>query len=477
MMSSLSNTNDLYAVGWSTLSCSGEALAIGTISAYLISQIKLFSAFVDFLYRPLLIFAYSLPAFALNFFASAASISTSHDALIIAFTLIIPMETFIANGAAEADVFDRRPVGSRWRRFILIRLPAMTPSVLHGLAVCAPWALLGTMLLEVAQGKTGLGLQLAVQGQKGFGAQLPIIIFITVVSGSLFFFFQIASWAIRRRLSLANLPPRATLLPPRALDISVWLVGWAIILVVCGWWALHIRFPVMVAVPTDFNLLKSVAQDLGTEILQSLLSSGMSIVGGLGLGLFCALFSFAWPSVRAAATTALMPMQIVPLQVFAPLLLIISLAAGGQHSWTGQEGVQPDWASTLTGSLAAAFVAFQFFLGWLAMLPGVSSGILRAYGRHEPRLIWHVYLPWMIRGISSLLPSLVPRTVLAVLVTEFLVTERGIGGALALLRGQRQFHESFVTVVALLLTVFLVQAVAVLISRTADNSSLEHVHG
>ena len=63
------------------------------------------------------------------------------------------------------------------------------------------------------------------------------------------------------------------------------------------------------------------------------------------------------------------------------------------------------------------------------------------------------------------MPVLLPRTVLGVIVAEYIISKQGLGGALALGRAMRDFKGTFVIVMLLIIAALLIQSVASLYGR------------
>lgn len=466
----------LVGVAQLTLHQAGCGLVFAVGAAFLVFELRRRFHKFDFLYRPILLFAYSIPAFALSLFAGAAGFPESFDWLLVGLTLIIPLEMAIANGAAEADSLDSAGIGPAWRRLLHIRVPAMTPALLLGLALSIPWALLGAMLLEVVQGNDGLGQRLAADGQLGLQAQVPAVALLVIVSGGGFFCFAGASLLVRAKLSLSKHPPRATIFPPRNIEFGPASFLWGLLIIALSSWAMHIRYPTMVAAPLDLTPLRNLMPNLSFQVLQTLTSTLFGASLGILAGMLTAIASIVWPSSRRAFELLLLPLQIIPLQVFAPALLVFALATSAPIYLSETPPFGMDWPAVTVGLLASTYVTLQYLSAWLTILPGRTSGILGAHNSGNLRVIRFVFLPWLVRGAAAFLPAVLPRAVLAILVTEYLVTQKGLGGAIAQARGQRAFHETFVLVIVMITVVFTIHgAVTLYVSRISNSWRMNRV--
>ena len=82
-----------------------------------------------------------------------------------------------------------------------------------------------------------------------------------------------------------------------------------------------------------------------------------------------------------------------------------------------------------------------------------SSSLLETRGRSNLQIVKYIDLPWLLKAGWSALDVAMPRTLLAVLVTETLVTYRGLGGYLAIQRGRANFAEAWGALLLLLIII------------------------
>lgn len=450
-------TAQIWHVAWPTIQQASLGLACGFLAAIVVHAVRSRAARVDLTYRPLIIIAYCVPTFALSMFAAAAGLPADLTWILVGLTLIIPLETALANGVAEADALDGRAVGAGWRRFWFVRAPAMIPSLLMGLSIGAPWALLGAMLIEVSEGNQGLGLRLATDAQLGFEAQAPLAAAAILVSAGAYAILRAAAAIIRDALGLSTTPARRAMLPPRNIEFGPVALGWGVLLTFLIWSLMHVRDDVPVGAPWDPEPLLRMMPSLPINWLQTLGSVTVSTAAGVAVGLAAVIVGLIWAWSRPVLDALLLPLQIIPLNVFALPLIMLTLLTAPPMTFDTPATLIVDWVSILVGTLATAYVTLQYLSVWLLLLPGRRSGLLASVAKGDPQVLRHVYLPWLSRGAGAFLPALLPRVLLAVLITEYLVTKRGLGGAIGAGRAERDFKGTFVLIMALVLTAFLLQ--------------------
>ncbi len=454
-----------------TLQHASAGLVTGLVAAILINVVRKRSKLLDLLYRPIVIAAFCIPTYAISMFARAAGVPSEAAWILVGLTLIIPFETALAKGRVEADTLDVVEAGTVWRRFWLIRLPAMLPSVLKGMAIAVPWALLGTMLIETVEGGQRLGVRLATAALSSFDARVWLISVVVAISFTGYMVFVLLSEFIRQRLGLRKLPSRRAIMPPESVEFGPFAFFWGCLLVTGIWYGLSLNHPVTVGTPLDAAPLGQLMPLLPIHVVQTLKSILISLLLGTVVGVAAVFLAMAWPWTRALIVALLIPLQIVPLHAITVWLIMLSRATTPPLTFEMPADVVLDMASITIGFLCSAYLIFEHLSDWLQLLPGRGSGLLSCIPPLNGRLLWIVNLPWLARGVGALLPLLLPRVLLAVLVTEYLVTKRGIGGALAATRANMDFKENFMLLIILIVLAFLIQMLTTLYVRL-NNANL-----
>src|SRR5919198_1288728 len=230
--------------------------------------------------------------------------------------------------------------GNRWTVFWKVRIRAAMPSILVGLRIAAPAALLGAILGEFLGGDRGLGVFMMnsmaqFETARTWGAGLVS----TAIAGLAFGMFALLG---RRATVRAHLPtiglgaqtdvPRAATPGRRALFVirNVAIAGGVTL---AAWYAFILVFhldPVVAKSPLDVVRFFIVGPDAGdhrhlilTALLQTLPLAGIGLLCGLAAACGGAILFVLRPSVEKVVMPFAMILQSVPLAAMTPLIVIL----------------------------------------------------------------------------------------------------------------------------------------------------------
>lgn len=418
------------------------------------------------LFDPWLILLYSLPPFVTVIAATAFDFENEAVPLLAAASIIFPLTVLLSESLAEGASFARSSYAGRpILKFIKIVLPAASPGILAAIGTCLPWLLLATMLAEIATStRGGMGIRLHNELQKGTaGPFLAVVIFTSV---GLYLFLIIVSRLLRYLLSInhdssirqdgsdaENLRPGEALFEVLTLMMSI-LIFWGV---------LHSITPDLAQTPQRvFEVISASGNRVFDAVVLTLVTTVAALVLGGFIGLSCAILRKCYPHLGAFFAAPLLPLQIIPMIVFVPILLSWQLSLEHQL-WLnplrrppGVFGILPSLLpSLLVASLATAYAFFEIGKSQLARLPIMKGALLSSRTSGDRKVVVNVDLPWIVRAIPEALSVAMPRALLAVLVTEVLVTSAGLGGYLADQRGRSNFAQTWG---ALMILLFLVVA-------------------
>lgn len=428
---------------------------------------------------PLLVICYALPPSAMVIVGQAFRLTHLLELGLVVVSISFPMSMFAVQAADRAALFSRRfPVGSDVRRLRLVSLPYVLPDLLSGLATCMPWAMLATLLAEIASADTGgLGLALMNSMQLGFGASRPYIIVAALISvlpyGMLLGLASLLRvWLNLPRQSHPGLQTEAHRRLPILAEVALMTMFAAIV-----WTMAHLRadilVPDIIKVARALNAHGSV---LFGALFNTLFTTILSVAAGILLGgsLALAAHNFRW--LKVPAITLLLPLQILPLIIFVPLLFQFNLIL---EDWLFGSALQPPpgivgafpgfAAAFIIAGLATGYVAYNVVINELERLPLTRGSLIEALPPGDLRRLQHIQLPWAIRATPLIAEIAAPRALLAVLVVEVLATRSGLGGHFAIQRAGSSYTETWTTLLFMLIAITVLTALSGLLTRHQSN--------
>jgi ABC-type nitrate/sulfonate/bicarbonate transport system permease component len=343
----------------------------------------------------------------------------------------------------------------------LVRLRSAVPSVLAGLRIAAPAAVLGAMLAEFGGGfRWGLGSYLLGSLGSANPARIwGIGIVATAVAAAGYGLFAL----IGKRAGATTTDATTAATGPEALESSgrqpLWL---RIVLsiasggIVLGLWSLSLRLlgisPIVAKTPLAVvHYLTSgyAASEARHELWHALGQTIPLMFLGLACGLAAAFALALLLSLRPALANAVLPFALVsqtmPLPALTPLLVLIF-----------GRGVTAIVMVTISVTFFPSFVTIAQGLDQSPQGPG---DIVTAYGGSSLAVLRYVKLPNSIPYLLTAARLAAPRALLGVMIAEFLATGTGIGNLVNTARGMLDYGmiwaiAAISVVIALALTQF-----------------------
>ena len=341
----------------------------------------------------------------------------------------------------------------------LVRLRSSLPTLLAGLRVAAPAAVLGAILAEFGGGgRWGLGVYLLGSLGRADPARLwGIGLTATAIAGIAYAIFAALGTRLAgatRAVTLAAVPlpeppvrSRAAALAIAAAAIALPFLLWWLVLQLLGTSPIVARTPWGVV---EYLFLAPAAAQAQQQVLAALAQTLPITLAGMAAGLAFALLLAITGLVLPALGRALLPIALVtqtmPLVALTPLLVLL-LGRG-------------------TAVIVAITVSVTFFPAYvtlaqgLALVPRAAFDLVRAYGASWWRELTLVALPSAMPYLITAAKLAAPRALLGVMIAQWLATGTGLGNLLNQARGYLDYGMVWtVAAVSVLVSVLFYQLV------------------
>lgn len=346
-----------------------------------------------------------------------------------------------------------------------VRLRSGLPTLLSGLRVAAPAAVLGSLLAEFGSGGTaGLGTYLIGSLGRADPARLwGIGLTATAISAAA---YLAVGWVARR--FAGNTQP-ATLGVGQVAggtDGSPWsrlALGLAALAVPLLIWAAAVWLAQQggvseVVVRGPWGVLEHLfasddAADNRLRLGQALAETVPQALAGMALGLLVAFALAVLTTVWRSLGDTLLPVSLVtqsmPLVALAPLIVLV---------------FGRDTAGILAITVSVTFFpAFVTIAQGLQNVPVLAHDLVRAYGGGQRVWLRRVAVPWATPYLFAAARLAAPRALLGVMIAEWLATGTGVGNLLNESRGMLDYGMIWsVSLVSVLVAVALHAAIAAL---------------
>jgi NitT/TauT family transport system permease protein len=420
-----------------------------------------------FFLHAILFLAYAIPPFATSQIGFILGLLEGLPTMIVAAAVALPLSSFLSQAGRNAR--DWFPAMRVLRGVPVLRhvyLPAAAPFIALGLAVCMPFAVLAAMLAELAVGTPGLGPTLFHAIQRGSANAWPSLSLAASLSLVPYIGLLVLSGALRRLYFLREIRFTGQYFgrsdPSHFGTELLYLAG----VIAIMWVILHWRAPILAPALSKTASVIIGMSSLHKAVLLTIASTVIASVIGTMIGLTMALIASVVPFTRIAIVPLLLPLQALPLIVFVPPLLAFELALQGPAVIGGEWKLIPALVpSIVVGALTAAYVAYEVGLAWLLALPHGLGPLVACRSPLNASVLYNIRVPWLARAVPLVLESGLPRTFLAVMVCEYLVTAEGLGGLLYQSRGQRAFAESWAVLLTVMASTALIWTVARAVAR------------
>lgn len=326
--------------------------------------------------------------------------------------------------------------GGDWATMRLVRLRSALPTILGGLRVAAPNAVLGAILAEFGGGgRWGLGAYLIGSLGRGEPARLwGIGLVATAIAGLAYAVFAVAGSRVvgsSRAVTVATATPLATANwtgnPVKAAALALASALLPLVL----WWLLikGLGVPELIAKTPlgviDYLFLAENSASAQTRLLaalaQTLPIAALGLFAGLAFAFALAICSETLPALTRALMPVALITQTMPLVALTPLLVLL-LGRGT--------------AVTLWITISVTFFpSFVTIVQGLSLVPRAALEVPRAYGAGKLAELRLVAIPASLPYLFAALRLAVPRALLGVMIAEWLATGTGLGNLLNQSRG------------------------------------------
>ena len=356
--------------------------------------------------------------------------------------------------------------GGRWDALRIVRFRGALPSILAGLRVAAPNAVLGAILAEFGGGgRWGLGAYLLGSLGRGEPDRLwGIGLMATLIAGVSYAVFAVLA---SRTLGATRAVTLNTAVPDTDLGTTsligrIALTLGTIMLPFVMWWG----FIKLTGVPdlisktpwgvVDYLFLGPTAESAQARLLAALSETlPITFVGmaaGLVFAFLLAISSRLFPRAIEAFLPVALVTQTMPLVALTPLLVLILGRGTSLTLWV-----------TISVTFFPAFVTLA---QGLALVPRSAEDVPRAYGASRWTELRMVTLPASLPYLFAATRLTVPRALLGVMIAEWLATGKGLGNLLNQSRGFLDFGMIWsVAAVSVLLSVVFYQLVVMVEKR------------
>lgn len=349
-----------------------------------------------------------------------------------------------------------------------VRWRSGLPTLMAGLRVAAPAAVLGSLLAEFGSGgSAGLGTYLIGSLGRADPARLwGIGLTATAISALAY----LGVGALARLFAGDTLPATTPLGRPagqrvgrsrvRAAAVALVAVGMPLLL----WWgfveamrAMGVS-DVVLRDPADVLAHLALADEaadnrqlIAAALAQTLPYALAGIALGLGVAFLLAVAATLWKPLGDTLLPLSLVTQSMPLVALTPLVVLL---------------FGRDTAGTLAITVSVTFFpAYVTIAQGLALVPPTLHDLVRASGGDALAWLRRVAVPWSMPYLCAAARLAAPRALLGVMIAEWLATGIGLGNLLNEARGQLDYGTIWsVTVVAVLVAVVL-YALATLAER------------
>ncbi|MBT2213426.1 MULTISPECIES: ABC transporter permease [Actinomadura] len=381
------------------------------------------------------------PLLAIAFRGSMPSVILAAQAVVFT-TLVAAILGLTGVDRTSVDVV-RASGGSEWTVIRRVRLPAAIPSLVAGLQVAAPGAILGAIIGEYMGGSEGLGVAM-VQAQGAF--DIPRAWGLAIVT-SLLAAAAFLALPLVVRTALPWTRSMDTVLGARAARLgrrdtrplarvrrAVLSVAATVGGVVLGWWLLVLVVPGGSAVArgpwevgryflngdTQLVTASGEAEDPLPYMLSSLLrtigDAGVGFLVGLVLAVAMAVVAHEFPVIERVLMPISIALRSIPIVAAMPLLALMF-----------GRGIA---AVTVLIAVMTFFPILVNVLLAMRAVPRSAGDLLNAVGAKRRHHITKLLIPYALPALLASVKIALPLSIGAAMVAEWLATGYGLGASM-----------------------------------------------
>jgi sulfonate transport system permease protein len=410
-------------------------LVIGEVAANIVAVACILSQASEVALRGIGIVLYALPPLVLTPLLTVLLRGAQPQVILAAIGVYFPVLSATLVGLRQIDPRCADLIalygGGRFALLRHVRLFAAMPTLLAGLRMAAPAAVLGAMLGEFGGGRPGLGaLLLSTMGAGNPARAWGVALVATLLSVILYGVFSIGSARLRHSAvsSLLALSsglrargPAATrpvrLIAGTLASAAIPLIIWQVAPPLLGISPILLRTPSGVM---QYLLQGPDAADARQTLLTALMQTVPLALAGLAGGLGCALAASLLVSLYKRAERLVMPpllfLQSVPLVVLIPAIVLVAGRGIG--------------ATILVASLVTFFPAMIVLMEGILLVPQAPIDMVRLNGANRFAIARYVTLPAALPFLCAAARIVAPSALWGVMVAEWLATGTGMGDLL-----------------------------------------------
>ena len=323
--------------------------------------------------------------------------------------------------------------GGRWAVMRKVRLRAAVPSLVSGLALAAPAAILGAIIGDYLGGQTGLGVVL-LQAEQDLEVSRTwaIALVATLVSGACFaltmLLARIVAGPHATSMDVGSTPSKTDRKPgawgslARAgkliLGIVLSLVIWTVLIRILNLNSYYAKTPADVWHYLASDADAAANRDLVLNQLgRTLVDAGIGWVAGTVAAIVAAMAMTLIPVVSAGVYPIVLVLRAVPIVAMTPLIALV-------------------FGRGLTGvAVIAGIVTFVpslvILVNGLRVAPTAALDVVLVIGGSQWESLRKVRLPFAAPAAFGAAKVSMPGAILGAVLAEWLITGKGIGGAMA----------------------------------------------
>ena len=438
----------------------GNAIAIVAGIAFMLSPALLR------LFRGVNIAIFALPPIAISPVLVLTFSGMTPRVILAALGCYFATMTATVLGLSQADTRSLDVVraygGGRFAQMRFVQLRSALPSILGGLRIAAPAAVLGAILAEFGGGgRFGLGTYLLGSLGRADPPRLwGIGLMATLIAGLAYAVFAIIGARIIGASRAVTVPTAAPGTEPKSSSSTARLLMTfaAIALPLLLWWLLLavLQVPEMIAKTpagiVDYlfwgNASESARERLLAALLQTLPITLVGLFAGIAFAFVLAILCDLFPALARTLMPVALVTQTMPLVALTPLLVLMLGRGTSLTLWV-----------TISVTFFPAFVTLA---QGLSMVPRAALDVPRAYGATKLQEMMLVSLPASLPYLFAAMRLAAPRALLGVMIAEWLATGLGLGNLLNQSRGYLDYGMIWtVAVVSVLIAIAFYQLVVI----------------
>lgn len=340
--------------------------------------------------------------------------------------------------------------GGRWKSLRFVRFPSGLPSILTGLQVGIPAAVLGAIFAEFIGAQSGLGV-LVVNGlmSQNLARVWAVAVVVTAAAAVPYALLgllrkKLSPWSASMSTSAAPAKPASGTAGRRFVRAAVWVVA-SLVVIVLAWYLYLAAFDVSRFVgktPGDvvsYLFSGDAASGHRSELLGALgttiLHAGVGYIAGLFFGVLAAAAFVTFPIAERVFTPLAVALRSVPIIVLIPvLILMFGRGLGGVVAITAIVTFFPTMANVQTG---------------LQQVSRDGMTLMRSYDASLLTRMWRFQLPSALPSIFASARIAAPNAILAATLAEWLATGNGLGHMIVISRAHTDYTALWAAAVIL----------------------------